>query len=94
MSSSRLARLVHRGPDFALGPIGSGGALELAGTLKLDGRSRKTGLDAVELSLAWIEAESGAVIELPLDVELAGSGVPAGARSPRCPQATPGCGCA
>ena len=73
VSSRRIARLVHRGPDFALGPIGRRGALELAGTVNLEGRSRRAGLDAVRLSLAWIEAENGAVTELPLDVERADS---------------------
>ncbi len=35
------------------------------------GGGRKSGLDAVELGLAWVERESGAVTELPLSVKRA-----------------------
>jgi poly(glycerol-phosphate) alpha-glucosyltransferase len=70
VSGNRLGRMLDRSPDFMLGAVAAGQALELAGVLELDGHSRKSGLDAVELGLAWIERESGAVDELPLDVKL------------------------
>ena len=70
VSANPLARLVQRGPDFALGRVTTKRALELAGTLKVDGRSRKTGLDEVVVELAWIDAESGEVTELPLVAKL------------------------
>ena len=65
-----LARVVQRAPEIALGPVGRNGAVELAGTLKVDGESRKSGLDAVELALAWVVDETGDVIEAPLSVKL------------------------
>jgi poly(glycerol-phosphate) alpha-glucosyltransferase len=71
VSANPLARLLRRGPDFALGAVTPGAALELEGVLELAGRSRTTGLDAVELGLAWIEEASGAVTEQPLRVKLA-----------------------
>jgi len=70
VSANPLARLVQRGPDFALGGVTGRRALELAGRMKVDGRSRKAGLDAVLLELAWIDAESGAVTALPLEAKL------------------------
>ena len=70
VSANPLARLVQRGPDFALGRVTTERAIELAGILKFDGRSRKTGLDEVVVELAWIDAESGEVTELPLVAKL------------------------
>jgi poly(glycerol-phosphate) alpha-glucosyltransferase len=70
-SSNPTSRLLGRGPEFDLGPVGSNGALELAATLRIDGDGRKSGLDAVELGLAWVERESGAVTVLPLRVKRA-----------------------
>ena len=70
VSANRLSRLLGRRGNFALGAVGGGEALELAGVLTIDGDSRRTGLEAAELGLAWIEQESGAVKELPLDVKL------------------------
>jgi poly(glycerol-phosphate) alpha-glucosyltransferase len=70
VSGNPVGRLLGRGPDFALGPVEDGQALELAGVLALDGHSRKTGLDAVELELAWIERASGEPVQAPLDVKL------------------------
>ncbi len=71
VSANPLARLAQRAPEFSLGPVASNGALELAGVLKVDGNGRKSGLDAVELGLAWVEQESGEVTELPLRAKLA-----------------------
>jgi poly(glycerol-phosphate) alpha-glucosyltransferase len=72
VSASRLGRLLGRGRKPALGAVAADQALELAAELTIDGHSRKTGLDAVELGLAWIDRKSGAVDELPLDVKLNG----------------------
>jgi poly(glycerol-phosphate) alpha-glucosyltransferase len=60
-SANPLRRLVGRD---------RGHALDVAGVLTVDGRSARSGLDAVELGLAWIEQESGRVTELPLEVKL------------------------
>lgn len=70
VSGSRVARLLARGPDIALGPVAAGRALELAGVLEVDGRG-KDGLEAVELALAWVELASGEVTGLPLHVKVA-----------------------
>jgi poly(glycerol-phosphate) alpha-glucosyltransferase len=70
VSGNPLGRLVQRGPDFELGPVGSRRALELAGVLTVEGNGRKSGLEAVELTLAWVHDESGEVTELPLAVKL------------------------
>ena len=70
VSANPLVRLVRRGPDFALGRVTPKRAIELAGTLKVDGRSRKTGLDEVVVELAWIDVESGEVTALPLAAKL------------------------
>jgi poly(glycerol-phosphate) alpha-glucosyltransferase len=70
VSANPIARLVNRGPDFALGPVGSDGALELAGRLRVEGDARQSGRDAVELGLAWIQFESGEVTDVPLRVKL------------------------
>ena len=71
VSGNPLGRLLGRGPDFALGPVAPGRALELAGTLRVKGESRKAGLDSIELGLAWIDGESGDVAGQPLRVKLA-----------------------
>jgi poly(glycerol-phosphate) alpha-glucosyltransferase len=65
-----LARVVQRAPEIALGPVGSNGAVELAGTLRVEGEGRKSGLEAVELELAWVVAETGEAIAAPLSVKL------------------------
>jgi poly(glycerol-phosphate) alpha-glucosyltransferase len=70
VSGNPVARLVKRGPGFALGPVDSNRAVEVAGALRVEGDGRKSGLEAVELGLAWVEVESGAVTEVPLDVKL------------------------
>jgi poly(glycerol-phosphate) alpha-glucosyltransferase len=69
VSANPLKRRLTRAGDFALGTVTDDRVLELAGSLTLDGRSRKTAFEAVELSLAWVERESGAVTELPLTVK-------------------------
>jgi poly(glycerol-phosphate) alpha-glucosyltransferase len=71
VSANPLRRLAARRPAFALGPVGAGVALELAAALTVNGKSRRTKLDAVELGLAWIEEESGEVLDLPLSVKRA-----------------------
>lgn len=70
VSGNPVARLVQRGPELGLGPVGSNGALELAGVLRVEGDARKSGLDAVELGLAWVHFESGEVIAAPLRAKL------------------------
>jgi poly(glycerol-phosphate) alpha-glucosyltransferase len=89
VSGNPLGRLLGRPPDFALGPVAPGRALELAGTLRVTGKARKAGLEAVELALAWVEHESGDVAGQPLRVKLAeeefqlGATVPLPARDAR-----------
>jgi poly(glycerol-phosphate) alpha-glucosyltransferase len=58
-----VARLTQRAPELALGPVGKNRAVELAGTLRIEGESRKTKLDAVTFELAWVLVESGAVVD-------------------------------
>jgi poly(glycerol-phosphate) alpha-glucosyltransferase len=64
-----VGRLVRRAPDFELGPVGSNRAVELAGTLRVEGDGRKSGLEAVELTLAWVLVESGEIVDAPLSVK-------------------------
>jgi len=70
VSGNPVARLVKRGPGFALGPVDSNRAVEVAGALRVEGDGRTSGLEAVGLGLAWVEVETGAVNRVPLDVEL------------------------
>jgi poly(glycerol-phosphate) alpha-glucosyltransferase len=69
ISANPLGRLVSRGPEIALGPVGSSGALELAGVLAVDGESRKAGLEAADIGLAWVHDESGDVTAQRLAVK-------------------------
>jgi poly(glycerol-phosphate) alpha-glucosyltransferase len=64
-----VARLVQRELDFALGPVGSNRAVELAGTLRVEGESRRTKLDSVTFELAWVLVESGELVDAPLKAE-------------------------
>ena len=64
-----VARLAQRAPDFALGPAGPNRAVELAGTLRVDGESRKTKLDAVTFELGWVLDSTGEVVDAPLSAE-------------------------
>ena len=58
--------LAQRAPELALGPVGKNRAVELAGTLRIEGESRKTKLDAVRFELAWVIGESGEVVDAPI----------------------------
>ena len=69
VSGNPLGRLVQRAPELVLGPVGSNRAVELAGTLRVEGDGRKSGLEAVELALAWVLVESGEVVDAPLTVK-------------------------
>jgi len=67
----RRLRPASAGPLRRLVGRDRGRTLELAGVLTVDGRSPGSGLDAVEIGLAWIEQESGRVTEQPLEVKRA-----------------------
>ena len=77
-----LARLLRRGGDFAPGPVDPGSVLELAGVLRVEGRTRRAKSESAELSLAAIRVESGEVTPLPLAVEHTGGAFALSARVP------------
>ena len=73
VSASPWRRRLQRGPAIHLGAAGPNAELELACALRVEGRSRETGLDAAALELAWVEQTQGTVTELPLAVTRSGS---------------------
>jgi poly(glycerol-phosphate) alpha-glucosyltransferase len=64
-----VTRLVQQVPDFELGPVGKNRAVELAATLRVEGESRRTKLDAATFELDWVLLASGEVVGAPLSVE-------------------------
>ncbi len=57
----RLARLVSRGPDVALGQVEDGMAVELEGTARIEVQTRRATLDTVAFELAWLFEETGEI---------------------------------
>jgi poly(glycerol-phosphate) alpha-glucosyltransferase len=67
--AGRLARLVNRGPELALGPVEAPAAVELEGTVRVEAQTRQGTLDAVVFELAWVDEESGAIEDVGIDAK-------------------------
>jgi hypothetical protein len=67
--AGRLARLVNRGPEVALGPVDPPAAVELEGTVRIEAQTRQSTLDAVVFELAWVDEESGAIEDAGIDAK-------------------------
>ena len=59
--AGRLARLAHRGPDVAIGPVDGPMALALEGTVRIEVQTRRGKPEDVAFELAWVHDESGAI---------------------------------
>jgi poly(glycerol-phosphate) alpha-glucosyltransferase len=69
--AGRLARLAHRGPDVAIGPVDGPMALALEGTVRVEVQTRRSKPEDAAFELAWVHDESGAIEEVGVGVKYA-----------------------